>query len=78
MSGMTVRVLHHHEADGWWVESHDIEGWTVAGETYKQVKGLVEDRVSFALAAAAEDRGESFDDSRFARIALEHYVPASA
>jgi len=22
----TVRVIYHHEADGWWAESPDVEG----------------------------------------------------
>jgi hypothetical protein len=26
----TVRVIYHHETDGWWAESPDVEGW--AGE----------------------------------------------
>jgi hypothetical protein len=24
----TVRVIHHHAADGWWAESPDVEGWS--------------------------------------------------
>ena len=75
---MTVRVLYHHEADGWWVESPDIDGWTVAGDTYEQVRRLAEDGVTFALASQAEDAGEDFDESRFSDVALEHYVPAPA
>jgi predicted RNase H-like HicB family nuclease len=75
---VTIRVLYHHEADGWWAESPDISGWTVAGETYEQVRELVEDGASFALASAAEDRGDEFDESQFADVALEHYVPAPA
>jgi hypothetical protein len=23
-----VRVIYDHEADGWWAESPDIEGWS--------------------------------------------------
>ena len=75
---MTVRVLYHHEPQGWWAESPDIDGWTVAGESYEQVRQLVEDGVSFALAGAAEDRGAGFDESQLGDVALEHYVPAPA
>jgi predicted RNase H-like HicB family nuclease len=75
---MTVRVLYHHEADGWWAESPDIDGWTVAGETYEEVRRLAEDGVSFALASQADDGGEGFDEGRFSDVALEHYVPAPA
>lgn len=73
---MTIRVLYHQESDGWWAESPDIDGWTVAGETFEQVRELVGDGVSFALASGAEDRGEEFDEARFAEVMLEHFVPA--
>ncbi len=75
---VTIRVLYHQESQGWWAESPDVEGWTVAGETYEEVRRLVEDGVSFALAGAAEERGEDFDEARFAAVGLEHYVPAPA
>jgi predicted RNase H-like HicB family nuclease len=73
---MTVRVLYHHEPDGWWAESPDIEAWTVAGESYEQVRELVEDGVTFALASAAEEQGDDFDEDRFTGVTVEHYVPA--
>ena len=57
----TVRVIYHHEADGWWAESPDVEGWSAAGETYAEVVKLAEEGIPFALERAAE---------------LEHYVPA--
>lgn len=57
----TVRVIYHHEADGWWAESPDVEGWSAAGETYAEVVKLSEEGISFALGRSAE---------------LEHYVPA--
>ena len=75
---MTVRVLYYCEPDGWWAESPEIDGWTVAGATYEEARQLVTDGVSFALASAAEDRGEAFDESRFADIEVEHFVPAPA
>ncbi len=75
---VSVRVLYHHEPDGCWAESPDIAGWTVAGETFEEVRALVEDGVAFALASAAEDRGENFDEDRFADVTVEHYVPAPA
>jgi predicted RNase H-like HicB family nuclease len=75
---VTVRVLYHHEAEGWWAESPDIEGWSVAGESYEEVRRLAEDGVSFALASTAEDRGEAFDEDEFASVSIEHYVPAPA
>jgi predicted RNase H-like HicB family nuclease len=73
-----VRVLYHREPDGWWAESPEFEGWTVTGETYEAVRQLVDDGVTFALATGAEDRGEVFDETRFAGAAVEHFVPAPA
>jgi predicted RNase H-like HicB family nuclease len=71
-------VLYHNEADGWWAESPDIEGWTIGAASYDEVRALVADGVSFALASAAEDRGETMDEARYAGVSLEHYVPAPA
>ena len=75
---MTIRILYHQEPQGWWAESPDIDGWSVAGESYEEVRRLAEDGVPFALATAAEDRGEGFDEARHASVNVEHYVPAPA
>lgn len=56
-----VRVIYHHEPEGWWAESPDIAGWYAAGETYAEVFELAEEGVPFALEHGAE---------------LEHFVPA--
>lgn len=56
----SVRVLHHHEADGWWAESPDVESWSAAGESYAEVVKLVEQGIPFVLERPAE---------------LEYYVP---
>jgi predicted RNase H-like HicB family nuclease len=78
MDAVTVRVLYHQEPEGWWAESPDIDGWSVAGESYEEVRRLAEDGIAFALANAAGGRGEAFDEERFASVSIEHYVPASA
>ena len=57
----TVRATYHHEADGWWAESPDVEGWSAAGDTYAEVVKLAKEGISFALEHPVE---------------LEHYVPA--
>lgn len=57
----TVRVIYHHETDGWWAESPDVEGWIAVGDSYAEVAKLAEEGVPFALGYAAE---------------LEHFVPA--
>ena len=45
----TVRVIYHHEGDGWWAESPDVEGWSAAGESYVEVVKLAEEGIPFAL-----------------------------
>jgi predicted RNase H-like HicB family nuclease len=57
----TVRVIHHHEPDGWWAESPDVQGWYAAGQSYAELVGLAEEGVPFALGY---------------EVALEHFVPA--
>jgi predicted RNase H-like HicB family nuclease len=37
----TVRVIHRHEADGWWAETPDVEGWSAAGDTYARDQARV-------------------------------------
>jgi hypothetical protein len=76
--GVTVRILYHHEPQGWWAESPDIDRWTMAAPTYDDVRQLAEDGAPFALASAGENRGDEFDEARFANIELEHFVPAPA
>jgi hypothetical protein len=49
---VTVRVLYHREPDGWWPKSPDIDGWTVAGESFDEVRQLVVDGVTFASRAS--------------------------
>ena len=44
-----VRVIYHHESDGWWAESPDVEGWSAAGDSYAEVVKLAEDGIPFAL-----------------------------
>lgn len=57
----TVRVIYHHEGDGWWAESPDVDGWSAAGDSYSEVVKLAEEGFSFALDGDAK---------------LEHYVRA--
>jgi predicted RNase H-like HicB family nuclease len=57
----TVRVIYHHESDGWWAESPDVEGWSAAGDTYAEVAKLAVAGIPFVL--ERED------------VVLEHFVP---
>lgn len=41
----TVRVIYHHEADGWWAASPDVEGWSAAGDSYAEVVKLAEEGI---------------------------------
>jgi predicted RNase H-like HicB family nuclease len=56
-----VRVIYHHESDGWWAESPDVDGWSAAGDSYAEVVKLAEEGIAFALEHEAR---------------LEHFVPA--
>jgi predicted RNase H-like HicB family nuclease len=56
-----VRVIYHHENDGWWAESPDVDGWSAAGDSYGEVVKLAEEGIPFALEHEAK---------------LEHFVPA--
>lgn len=56
-----VRVLYHHESDGWWAESPDVGGWFAAGDSYADVVKLAEEGILFGLEHEAK---------------LEHFVPA--
>jgi predicted RNase H-like HicB family nuclease len=60
----TVRVIYHREADGWWAESPDVEGWSASGDSYAQVAQLAGEGIPFALER---------DD-----VVLEHFVPVGA
>lgn len=59
-----IRVIYHHEPEGWWAESPDVKGWTAVGESYAEVLKLTEEGIPFALEC---DEGE---------VELEHFVPA--
>jgi predicted RNase H-like HicB family nuclease len=58
---LLTRNIGHHEAEGWWAESPDVEGWFTAEDTYAEVIEPAEEGVPSALGHDA---------------ALEHYVPA--
>jgi predicted RNase H-like HicB family nuclease len=45
----TIRVIYHHEPDGWWAESPDVEGWSAAADSYPEVVKLTEQGIPFAL-----------------------------
>ncbi len=53
----SVRVICHHEDDGWWAESPDVERWYAAGETYAEVVELAEEGIPFALGHEAAGAG---------------------
>jgi hypothetical protein len=57
-----------------WAESPEINGWSLAGVTYEEVRRLAEDGVSFALSSEAEARGDGFDEGRFVGGNLEHEI----
>jgi predicted RNase H-like HicB family nuclease len=56
-----IRVIYHHEPEGWWAESPDVKGWTAVADTYEEILKLAEEGIPFALECEVE---------------LEHVVPA--
>jgi predicted RNase H-like HicB family nuclease len=56
-----VRVIYHHEGEGWWAESPDVPGWTAVGKTYAEILKLAEEGIPFALER---------------EVPIEHFVPA--
>lgn len=59
----SIRVIYHHEGEGWWAESPDIPGWTAVAKTYAEILKLSEEGVPFALER---------------EVPIEHFVPADA
>ena len=49
-----VRVIYHHEDEGWWAESPDLKGWTAVADSYEEIVQLVEEGIPFALECEAE------------------------
>jgi predicted RNase H-like HicB family nuclease len=56
-----VRVIYHHEAEGWWAESPDVPGWTAVGKSYAEILTLAEEGIPFALER---------------EVPIDHFVPA--
>ena len=50
---MAIRILYHQEPQGWWAESPDIDGWSVVGDTYEEVRRLAEDGISATQATVS-------------------------
>lgn len=44
-----VLVIYHHEPDGWWAESVDVQGWTAVGESFDEVRNLAHEGLPFFL-----------------------------
>lgn len=45
----TVRVKYHQEADGWWAESPDVDGFVASGSTLHEVRELTREGLPFYL-----------------------------
>lgn len=43
----TARVIYHQEPEGWWAESPEVPGWSAAGESFDELRGLAEEGVRF-------------------------------
>jgi predicted RNase H-like HicB family nuclease len=55
-----IRVIYHHEPEGWWAESPDVAGWTAVADSYSEILKLAEEGIPFALEREVE---------------IEHFVP---
>jgi hypothetical protein len=43
---VTVRVVYHHEDEGWWAESDDVSGWTAVADTYEGLRAIVHESLA--------------------------------
>lgn len=59
-----IRVIYHHEPEGWWAESPDVKGWIAAGDSYPEILKLAEEGIPFALECREDE------------VELKHFVPA--
>jgi len=44
-----VRVNYHHEAEAWWADSPDVEGFVASGSDLSEVRHLVHEGLDFYL-----------------------------
>jgi len=44
-----ISVNYHHEADAWWADSPDVEGFVAAGADLHEVRDLVREGLPFYL-----------------------------
>ena len=44
-----ISVNYHHEADAWWADSPDVEGFVAAGADLSEVRDLVREGLPFYL-----------------------------
>jgi predicted RNase H-like HicB family nuclease len=43
----TAQLIYHAEPEGWWASSPDLPGYSAAGETFEEVRGLVREGASW-------------------------------
>ena len=49
MSSRIVHLQYHHEPEGWWAESADLDGFVATGASLDEVRKLVREGVPFYL-----------------------------
>lgn len=57
-----VAVTYHKEADGWWAESADVDGFVAAGADLPEVRRLVREGLPFYLDDAELEIFEQRDE----------------
>jgi len=66
----TIRVLHcNTHGDGWTAYSPDLEGWSVAGASYRESRTAAEDAVRARL---SEDGTAEWTD-----VQIKHHIACS-
>ena len=73
---MTLRILDHHEPQGWWPESPDLDGWSPAEGIRADTRRLAADGVRLAMACGAEDHGMVQDKQHYVSIVVEQFAGA--
>lgn len=71
MGERAVRVRYHHEPEGWWAESPDIDGFVATGQTLAEVRELVHDGVPYYT---EDDEAEILESTDKGTLVFEVHI----
>jgi predicted RNase H-like HicB family nuclease len=68
-----VRVVYHHEAEAWWADSPDVEGFVASGSDLSEIRRLVREGLEFYL---EDDEVEIYEQAPWATgvIVETHFI----